>query len=147
MRDLLKTIACIGLMSVLGCQIDDIAIDVVSTGSALEFKLHEKGAQDVLEIVTFLIVDPYSGQCVWELSTFDSSTFDETKEGKSVLKSFDDLPKVSAALLSRVKFGEVPSGFKQLRPREDQAPTLERGKRYEVRALNGAHRGRAEFIY
>jgi len=146
-RNFLKIVACIALTAVLGCQIEDIAIDVVETGSGLEFKLHEKGTQDALKIVTFLIVDTYSGQCVWELSTVDRSTLYETKEGKSVLKSFEDLPKINATVLSRVKFGDVPSGFKQFRPRQDQAPMLERGKKYEVRAFNGAHRGRVEFIY
>lgn len=112
----------------------------------MELIIHKEGSSDPVKLMSVRVTEDYSG-IVWEIETFDPSDLYELREGKRVLKPFDDFPVINAVPISRMTFGKVPEGFRQFFPSDGQIPTLREGHEYEVFVTAGAHRGRTKFVY
>jgi hypothetical protein len=142
---LLKSVGCLILMFPLGCQIDDIAIEVFKEGDDIEFVLHHEGSEDPVDVIGIQVLDLVSGRIVWELGTVDLSGGDGRQGSGRVLKEPPHRSKLHTRTLSRLVFGRVPEGLIQYCPKPGEAPILDKDGKYEIFVYGGAHRGRREF--
>lgn len=144
--DFLPRSLCLAALLLLGCQIEDIVVEVMEGNGTVELMIHEKDSQDPVDVILVQVTDSYSGT-VWQIATFDRSENYEVREGKQVLRTTADLPGVKSVPISRVMLGNLPEGFRQVIPLDQQIPRFEEGHEYEVFVTGGAHRGRAKFLY
>jgi len=137
----------------VGCQIEDIVIDVLNENGSVYFFVHEKDSKDPVPISTFSITETYAGK-KWEIATYDLSWHCQIKDGKRTLKPFEEIikssedrPKAQDILVDKIKFGELPQGFSQSTAVDNPLNEFEEGREYWVFVTRGAHRGRAFFKY
>lgn len=59
--------------------------------------------------------------------------FGADERGREMVRAFRAVP--GGRTLSRITYGEVPNGFRQITPEQGSAPSLERGMRYALHFL------------
>jgi hypothetical protein len=146
-----KTIVTFTLLFLIGCVVDDVAIDVIRDDGSVEFAFHTGMWRTSVHLIDIRVTSSI-GNIVWDLSTYDRSDFTlsysklyEKRGNNFVLKGPEDIPELNAQIVSRLRFGQIPAGFTQYYPQEGMVPSLETNEQYEIFAVGVGHRGRAKF--
>ncbi len=113
----------------------------------IEFTLlNTKSEELAIQIDTIIVHDRLTKEVVWDVSTVDRSEWYKKIGDWFVLKDPDALPKVQSDLLSQIVFGQIPPGFVQLTPMNNQQPILKEGHSYYLGVIGtDGHMGRTEF--
>lgn len=99
-----------------------------------------------VKVIDLVITNVTTGTNVWCISTEKWTIWYKEKEGRLVLRDPHVLPDIHPIALSRLVIGEIPNGFIQINPLDDQAPIFEAVVHYVVSVVRGGHRGMKEFI-
>jgi hypothetical protein len=83
--DLTRAVCLAVFILLFGCQIEDIAIDVLEADNSVELVIYKENSSDPVELMWVRVTEDYSG-IVWEIGTFDRSDLYEMREGKQVPK-------------------------------------------------------------
>lgn len=146
-----RSVIAFALLVLVGCVVEDIAIDVLYTDKNLEFAFHTGILKKPVALIDIRITSN-TGTLIWDLATYDRSqvtsypSLVHEKQGDQfILKEREDIPELNAQIVSRLIFGKVPEGFTQYYPRQDQVPILGKNQTYEIFVTGVGHRGRAQF--
>lgn len=138
---------CLLLLSLAGCQVDDILIDVIQEGDSIEFLFRYKGNQEVVRLTNIIIQEVSTGRVVWDLSIYDPVIASKMRERKAVLEHRKNFLDIEMVEVSRVHFGSIPQGFTQYFPAANAKPQLDKAKAYEMYCVGAGHRGHRLFRF
>lgn len=132
------------VMVLVGCRVDETAIDVIADSQGVRFQFHYIVQSDQpVKVLGLIVQESKSEATVWELEALSS---DETND--DVTNRSDDKKsnkKIAFTSLSAVSFGSVPTGFKQVTPAEQHEVHIRHGVKYRVLALAERGSGMTEF--
>lgn len=146
--NLIARICSLALLLVLGnlagCQVDDIIIDVSKNEGAVVVRVRYDGSSDIVGLTEVLVQESKNGPIIWDLRTYDPTTFSELRNKKF---DFDELEKnpIKMVALSEIVFGVLPDGFTQCVPKPEKQPLLEAGKSYDIFVRGAGHLGKGHF--
>lgn len=142
---------------VTSCTFDEIEISMMLRviGPVFQFK-YVKRPDIQVEIFSIRVYEstdedtldqPRKGPLVWEIRSYDPALIFEKRGDKIVLKklSHEEYEKLKSIKLSELTFGDVPGGFEQYYPINNEKPVLKPNIKYIIIALSGAGEGMTEF--
>lgn len=133
------------LATAIGCQVDDILVEVTSHDQATVIRFRYEGSQEPVALTDIVVQESNNnGPMIWDLKSYDQSVVSGRRQEQFDFNKLKQLP-IQSVVVSEITLGNVPDGFRQCLPVGEEKPKFSVGKEYEILVLGAGHRGRAKF--